>query len=110
MVDYEKIDQDARVSQTDQDLQFYTIHLSKSSVLGVQMVFLHPHVLYPQALYDAGVKRKGTDVTTWISIMSERSVPHLQRGTLLHNAQTLRIEHKCRITDYLTWKDCLSRP
>uniref|UniRef100_A0A8C2EFF7 Annexin n=2 Tax=Cyprinus carpio TaxID=7962 RepID=A0A8C2EFF7_CYPCA len=32
-----------------------------------------------QALYDAGVKRKGTDVTTWISIFSERSVPHLQK-------------------------------
>uniref|UniRef100_A0A8C7SZQ4 Annexin n=1 Tax=Oncorhynchus mykiss TaxID=8022 RepID=A0A8C7SZQ4_ONCMY len=32
-----------------------------------------------QALYDAGVKRKGTDVATWISIMSERSVPHLQK-------------------------------
>ncbi|CAK6951028.1 annexin A2-like [Scomber scombrus] len=30
-------------------------------------------------LYDAGVKIKGTDVTTWISIMSERSVPHLQK-------------------------------
>uniref|UniRef100_A0A8C6M0X8 Annexin n=1 Tax=Nothobranchius furzeri TaxID=105023 RepID=A0A8C6M0X8_NOTFU len=33
----------------------------------------------PQALYDAGVKIKGTDVNTWISIMSERSVPHLQK-------------------------------
>ncbi|KAM6979646.1 annexin A2-B-like [Aplochiton taeniatus] len=43
VVDYEKIDQDAR------------------------------------ALHDAGVKRKGTDVVTWISIMSERSVPHLQK-------------------------------
>ncbi|XP_064192871.1 annexin A2-A-like [Anguilla rostrata] len=43
MVDYEKIDADAR------------------------------------ALYEAGVKRKGTDVATWISIMSERSVPHLQK-------------------------------
>uniref|UniRef100_A0A8C2ECZ6 Annexin n=2 Tax=Cyprinus carpio TaxID=7962 RepID=A0A8C2ECZ6_CYPCA len=43
VVDYEKIDNDAR------------------------------------ALYDAGVKRKGTDVTTWISIFSERSVPHLQK-------------------------------
>ncbi|KAJ3594265.1 hypothetical protein NHX12_006596 [Muraenolepis orangiensis] len=43
VVDYEKIDNDAR------------------------------------ALYEAGVKRKGTDVVTWISIMSERSVPHLQK-------------------------------
>lgn len=43
VVDYEKIDEDAR------------------------------------ALYDAGVKIKGTDVPTWISIMSERSVPHLQK-------------------------------
>ncbi|KAM4602465.1 annexin A2b [Polymixia lowei] len=43
VVDYEKIDQDAR------------------------------------ALYEAGVQRKGTDVATWISIMSERSVPHLQK-------------------------------
>uniref|UniRef100_A0AAZ3NPP1 Annexin n=1 Tax=Oncorhynchus tshawytscha TaxID=74940 RepID=A0AAZ3NPP1_ONCTS len=32
-----------------------------------------------QALYEAGVKRKGTDVATWITIMSERSVPHLQK-------------------------------
>ncbi|XP_049580054.1 annexin A2 isoform X4 [Syngnathus scovelli] len=30
-------------------------------------------------LYDAGVKIRGTDVATWISIMTERSVPHLQR-------------------------------
>ncbi|XP_063053713.1 annexin A2-like [Engraulis encrasicolus] len=43
VVDYEKIDEDAR------------------------------------ALYEAGVKRKGTDVKTWISIFSERSVPHLQK-------------------------------
>lgn len=43
MVDYEKIDQDAR------------------------------------ALYESGVKIKGTDVPTWISIMTERSVPHLQK-------------------------------
>uniref|UniRef100_UPI0037E838C5 annexin A2-like n=1 Tax=Semicossyphus pulcher TaxID=241346 RepID=UPI0037E838C5 len=43
VVDYEKIDEDAR------------------------------------ALYDAGVKIKGTDVATWISIMSERSVPHLKK-------------------------------
>lgn len=32
-----------------------------------------------RALYDAGVKIKGTDVNTWISIMSERSVPHLRK-------------------------------
>uniref|UniRef100_A0A3Q3BGY4 Annexin A2a n=1 Tax=Kryptolebias marmoratus TaxID=37003 RepID=A0A3Q3BGY4_KRYMA len=32
-----------------------------------------------RALYEAGVKRKGTDVNTWISIMSERSVPHLRK-------------------------------
>ncbi|XP_030621832.1 annexin A2b isoform X2 [Chanos chanos] len=32
-----------------------------------------------QALYEAGVKRKGTDVATWITIFSERSVPHLQK-------------------------------
>ncbi|XP_035385512.1 annexin A2b isoform X2 [Electrophorus electricus] len=43
IVDYEKIDSDAR------------------------------------ALYEAGVKRKGTDVATWITIFSERSVPHLQK-------------------------------
>ncbi|XP_037358507.1 annexin A2 [Talpa occidentalis] len=30
-------------------------------------------------LYDAGVKRKGTDVPKWISIMTERSVSHLQK-------------------------------
>lgn len=33
-----------------------------------------------QDLYDAGVKRKGTDVPKWISIMTERSVCHLQKG------------------------------
>lgn len=43
IVDYEKIDQDAR------------------------------------ALFEAGVNMKGTDVPTWISIMTERSVPHLQK-------------------------------
>lgn len=43
IVDYEKIDEDAR------------------------------------ALYDSGVKIKGTDVPTWISIMSQRSVPHLKK-------------------------------
>ncbi|XP_059358919.1 annexin A2-B-like [Carassius carassius] len=43
VVDYEKIDNDAR------------------------------------SLHEAGVNRKGTDVTTWISIFSERSVPHLQK-------------------------------
>ncbi|XP_061678866.1 annexin A2-like [Syngnathoides biaculeatus] len=43
VVDYEKIDEDAR------------------------------------KLYDAGVKTRGTDVATWIAIMTERSVPHLQR-------------------------------
>ncbi|XP_051978596.1 annexin A2-A-like [Xyrauchen texanus] len=32
-----------------------------------------------RALYDAGVKIKGTDVKAWISIMSTRSVPHLQK-------------------------------
>nr|XP_019961254.1 PREDICTED: annexin A2-A-like [Paralichthys olivaceus]XP_019961255.1 PREDICTED: annexin A2-A-like [Paralichthys olivaceus] len=43
VVDYEKIDDDAR------------------------------------SLYEAGVKRKGTDVTTWIAIMAQRSVPHLRK-------------------------------
>uniref|UniRef100_M4AG03 Annexin n=1 Tax=Xiphophorus maculatus TaxID=8083 RepID=M4AG03_XIPMA len=43
VVDYQKIDDDARV------------------------------------LYEAGVKRKGTDVGSWISIMSQRSIPHLQK-------------------------------
>ncbi|XP_049929998.1 annexin A2-like [Epinephelus moara] len=43
IVDYERIDQDAR------------------------------------ALFEAGVNMKGTDVPTWISIMTERSVPHLQK-------------------------------
>uniref|UniRef100_A0A1A8RDU9 Annexin n=1 Tax=Nothobranchius rachovii TaxID=451742 RepID=A0A1A8RDU9_9TELE len=32
-----------------------------------------------RSLYEAGVKRKGTDVVTWISIMSQRSIPHLQK-------------------------------
>lgn len=40
------------------------------------------HVWTSQCLYEAGVKRKGTDVGTWISIMAKRSVPHLQKGEL----------------------------
>ncbi|XP_078479956.1 annexin A2 isoform X1 [Lampetra planeri] len=32
-----------------------------------------------RSLYEGGVKRKGTDVSTWISIMTQRSVPHLQK-------------------------------
>uniref|UniRef100_A0A8I6G714 Annexin n=1 Tax=Rattus norvegicus TaxID=10116 RepID=A0A8I6G714_RAT len=32
-----------------------------------------------QELYDAEVKRKGTDVPKWISIMTERTVCHLQK-------------------------------
>uniref|UniRef100_A0A672ZUR5 Annexin n=1 Tax=Sphaeramia orbicularis TaxID=375764 RepID=A0A672ZUR5_9TELE len=32
-----------------------------------------------RSLQVSGVKRKGTDVATWISIMSQRSVPHLQK-------------------------------
>uniref|UniRef100_A0A7N6A9E0 Annexin n=1 Tax=Anabas testudineus TaxID=64144 RepID=A0A7N6A9E0_ANATE len=32
-----------------------------------------------RSLYEAGVRRKGTDVATWITIFSQRSVPHLQR-------------------------------
>ncbi|XP_037623737.1 annexin A2-like [Sebastes umbrosus] len=32
-----------------------------------------------RALFEAGVNTKGTDVPTWITIMSERSVPHLQK-------------------------------
>lgn len=45
--------------------------------------------VYSQCLYEAGVKRKGTDVLTWISIMSQRSVPHLQKGEL-HRTDTRR--------------------
>lgn len=44
--------------------------------------FNRPPVWTSQALYEAGVKRKGTDVVTWIEIMSQRSVPHLQKGEL----------------------------
>uniref|UniRef100_A0A8C5ZC33 Annexin n=1 Tax=Marmota marmota marmota TaxID=9994 RepID=A0A8C5ZC33_MARMA len=36
-------------------------------------------------LYDAGVKRKGTDVPKWISIMTERSVCHLQKVQCIQN-------------------------
>lgn len=41
-----------------------------------------------QALYQAGLAMKGTDVPTWISIMSERSVPHLRKGTCLPLVET----------------------
>ncbi|XP_049574501.1 annexin A2-like isoform X2 [Syngnathus scovelli] len=32
-----------------------------------------------KSLYDAGIKRKGTDVAVWISILTQRSASHLQR-------------------------------
>ncbi|XP_037538839.1 annexin A2-A [Nematolebias whitei] len=32
-----------------------------------------------RALYESGVKIKGTDVNTWISIMSQRNFPHLRK-------------------------------
>lgn len=32
-----------------------------------------------RSLYEDGVKRKGTNVTGWIEVMTERSVPHLQK-------------------------------
>ncbi|XP_037103587.1 annexin A2-like isoform X2 [Syngnathus acus] len=32
-----------------------------------------------KSLYDAGMKRKGTDVAVWISILTQRSASHLQR-------------------------------
>ncbi|XP_077418909.1 annexin A2b [Vanacampus margaritifer] len=32
-----------------------------------------------KSLYDAGVKRKGTDVAVWISVLTQRSAAHLQR-------------------------------
>ncbi|XP_031696567.1 annexin A2-A-like, partial [Anarrhichthys ocellatus] len=55
VVDYEKIDEDAR------------------------------------SLYEAGVNRKGTDVNTWISIMAQGSIPHLQKGELhLQHHSTFR--------------------
>ncbi|XP_057203608.1 annexin A2b [Triplophysa rosa] len=79
VVDYEKIDNDAR------------------------------------ALYDAGVKRKGTDVTTWISIFSERSVPHLQkvferykRYTPYDMKESIRKEVKGDLErSFLTLVECL---
>ncbi|XP_060796615.1 annexin A2-A-like [Neoarius graeffei] len=39
-----------------------------------------------KALYEAGVKRKGTDVATWIAIFSERSVPHLKKVFQRYNS------------------------
>uniref|UniRef100_A0AAQ6AGG0 Annexin n=1 Tax=Amphiprion ocellaris TaxID=80972 RepID=A0AAQ6AGG0_AMPOC len=38
-------------------------------------------------LYEAGVQRKGTDVAAWISIMCQRSVPHLQKVECFENRQ-----------------------
>lgn len=52
---------------------------SGSEPLNVNICFCIS-MLSAQALYEAGVKRKGTDVSTWISIMSQRSIPHLQKG------------------------------
>jgi len=48
------------------------------------IILMNPFIFYCilQALYEAGVKRKGTDVSCWITILSERSVQHLQRGNV----------------------------
>ncbi|XP_072665016.1 annexin A2 isoform X2 [Canis lupus baileyi] len=62
VIDYELIDQDARA------LLVWKYQILQDMIR-----------LCALDLYDAGVKRKGTDVPKWISIMTERSVCHLQK-------------------------------
>lgn len=52
----------------------------ESRLLGFVWLTSPGWLYFSQELYDAGVKRKGTDVPKWISIMTERSVCHLQKG------------------------------
>lgn len=73
VIDYEMIDADARVSHRG-------LASKQEKDVFVKRQRLMCPVSCSQSLYEAGVKRKGTDVATWITIMSQRSVPHLQRG------------------------------
>ncbi|CAL8293958.1 unnamed protein product [Boreogadus saida] len=68
-----------------------------------------------RALYEAGVKRKGTDVACWISILSERSAPHLQKVFQKYKSyspydmqESIRKEVKGDLEkSFLTLVDCL---
>ncbi|CAL8355971.1 unnamed protein product [Lota lota] len=68
-----------------------------------------------RALYEAGVKRKGTDVACWISILTERSVPHLQKVFQKYKSyspynmqESIRKEVKGDLEmSFLTLVDCL---
>ncbi|OPJ70150.1 annexin A2 [Patagioenas fasciata monilis] len=68
------------ISDTSGDFRKLMVALAKgkrcedSSVIDYELIDQDA-----RELYDAGVKRKGTDVPKWISIMTERSVPHLQK-------------------------------
>ncbi|KAK2503854.1 hypothetical protein MC885_003296 [Smutsia gigantea] len=74
-------------SRTNQELQeinrvykeMYKTDLEKDIVSDTSGDFRKLMVALAKDLYDAGVKRKGTDVPKWISIMAERSVCHLQK-------------------------------
>uniref|UniRef100_A0A5F9CZV8 Annexin n=1 Tax=Oryctolagus cuniculus TaxID=9986 RepID=A0A5F9CZV8_RABIT len=74
-------------SRTNQELQeinrvykeMYKTDLEKDIVSDTSGDFRKLMVALAKDLYDAGVKRKGTDVPKWISIMTERSVCHLQK-------------------------------
>ncbi|GAB0194029.1 annexin A2 [Grus japonensis] len=68
------------ISDTSGDFRKLMVALAKgkrcedSSVIDYELIDQDA-----RELYDAGVKRKGTDVPKWINIMTERSVPHLQK-------------------------------
>nr|XP_033776283.1 annexin A2 [Geotrypetes seraphini] len=68
------------ISDTSGDFRKLMVALAKgkrdedNSVIDYEKIDLDA-----REMYDAGVKRKGTDVSKWICIMTERQISHLQK-------------------------------